>query len=75
MNKADYFRNEWWDMVGSSRNKEREKQLSKEHLEVADEIMRQEYCDGKTKYALAEEYGLHIVTIYRIIKRADARNK
>ena len=75
MSQADYFRNEWWDMVGSFRDKEREKQLSKEQKEVADEIMRQEYCAGKSKPALAAEHGLHIVTIYRIIKRADDRNK
>ena len=76
MNQGDYFRNEWWDLADSfSKDKARKKQLTKEQAEVFDEMILQEYTSGKTATDLAKEYNLHVVSIYRIAKRANIRNK
>ena len=76
MNRADYFRNGWWDLADSfSDGQERRIKLSKEQSEVFDEMILQEYNSGKLAREIAAEYKLHMVTIYRIVKRAEARNQ
>ena len=76
MNQADYFRNGWWDMADSfSDGKERRAKLLKEQSEVFEEMILQEYNSGKLAREISVEYKLHMVTIYRIIKRARARNQ
>ena len=75
MNQADYFRSDWWDMADSFGSRERKRQLASEQLEVFDEMIRQEYKAGKMAKVIAGEHNLHIVSIYRIVKRASNRNK
>ena len=75
MSQADYFRDPWWELADSFGSKERKMQLAKEQAEVFDEMILQEHDSGKLAKDLAEEHNLHIVSIYRIVKRAAIRNK
>jgi len=75
MNQADYFRNPWWDMYDTHQQEQGEKRrtLAREQLEVRDEMMMQEYFAGKRQREIAQEFGLHYVTVCNAIKRARER--
>ena len=65
MNLVERFRKEWWEM--EKIDYAREKLLNREHKEVTHEMVYQECQQGlKTLQQIADEYGLHKTTIYRI---------
>ena len=70
MNQAQYFRNEWWDMLDAFvRDPARKKQLEADSREVWEEMIFQEYQAGMHPISIAAEYDRHVTTIHRIIKK------
>lgn len=68
MNPVERFTNDWWDMVVRV-DRDREKQLNREHKEVYAEMIYQEHQEGKkSTRQIAEEYNIHQSTVCRIIK-------
>ena len=64
---ARYFNSDWHDMAKIDHA--REKQLNREHKEVRDEMVYQEYCEGKkTMQEIATDYNIHKSTVQRINK-------
>lgn len=68
MNPVRHFNSNWWDMAGRV-DTAREKLLNKEHREVRHEMIFQECQEGtKTIQQVADEYGIHKTTAFRIMK-------
>ena len=73
-NPIEYLKNEWWDMVERPDYK-RIKQLKQDAMEVYEEMILQEREVGKTGAKIAEEYDMHLVTVYKKTRNAKRRRK
>ena len=75
-NPAKYFRDEWWDMMDTYQDKDKQRQLEKDRAEVVEEMICQEYIEGKKAInQIAEDYNVHYTTVYRIAKRKNLERR
>ena len=51
------------------------KQLKQDAMEVYEEMILQERESGKTGAKIAEEYDMHLVTVYKKTRNATRRRK
>jgi hypothetical protein len=63
-----YFHNKWWEMMDQHIDPEKDRRFWREWIEVRNEMIYQEHMAGVPVEQIAKDFGMHHISIWRIVR-------